>query len=155
MKQIIVITLSLFTGLVLMALKGQALAEPDATAGQPLALRNIMQEMGKNEQSISAGILREDWAVIEKSAFLIAEHPAPPFLEKVRILSFVGTSMGKYKSYDGATHDAAVEINKAAKDKNGEGVILALQKLQLGCNNCHREFRKKFVEHFYGDGEIK
>jgi len=39
---------------------------------------------------------------------------------------------------------------KAANAKDGQGVILAFQKLQTSCYNCHSEFRKPFVEHFYG-----
>ena len=44
----------------------------------------------------------------------------------------------------------AQAVGKAAKAKDGQGVILAFQKLQTSCYNCHSEFRKPFVEHFYG-----
>jgi cytochrome c556 len=29
-------------------------------------------------------------------------------------------------------------------------VIAAFQSVQTGCYGCHQEFRKPFVEHFYG-----
>jgi hypothetical protein len=66
----------------------------------------------------------------------------------MRIMRFAGTSIGKFKSYDGATHDAAKAVAKAAGASDGEGVILAFQKLQAACYNCHLAFRKPLVEHF-------
>lgn len=119
-------------------------------AAEPLALQKIMKDLGKNMQSITDGISREDWEWVEKTAPLIADHPQPPFGEKMRIMGFVGTNMAKFKAYDGETHDQAQAIGKAARAKDGPGVILAFQKLQTSCYTCHSEFRKPFVEHFYG-----
>ena len=68
----------------------------------------------------------------------------------MRIMSFVGADMGKFKAYDGETHEQAQAVGKAAESKDGPGVILAFQKLQTSCYSCHSEFRKPFVEHFYG-----
>lgn len=119
-------------------------------AAEPLALQKVMKELGKNMQTITDGISREDWELVEKTAPLIADHPQPPFSEKMRIMGFMGTNMGKFKAHDGETHEQAQAVGKAAKAKDGPGVILAFQKLQTGCYNCHSEFRKPFVEHFYG-----
>lgn len=125
-------------------------AASGAHAAEPLALQQIMKDLGRNMQLITDGISREDWELVEKTALLIADHPKPPFGEKLRILGFVGTNMDKYKEYDGETHDHAQAVGKAAKAKDGQGAILAFQKLQTSCNNCHNEFRKPFVAHFYG-----
>lgn len=125
-------------------------AASSAHAAEPLALQKIMKDLGKNMQAITDGISRGDWELVEKTAPLIADHPKPPFGEKLRILGFVGTNMDKYKAHDGETHDQALAVGKAAKAKDGPGVILAFQKLQTSCYNCHSEFRKPFVEHFYG-----
>ncbi|MBZ0097327.1 MAG: cytochrome c [Sulfuricella sp.] len=119
-------------------------------AAEPLALQKVMKDLGKNMQTITDGISREDWELVEKTAPLIADHPQPPMMEKMRIMSFVGTNMGKFKAHDGETHDQAQAAGKAAKAKDGPGVILAFQKLQTSCYNCHSEFRKPFVVHFYG-----
>ncbi len=124
-------------------------ADENAVAA-PLALRKIMQDLGKNMQAITDGISRGDWELVEKTAALVAEHPQPPLGEKMRILSFVGTSMGKFKSYDGETHAQAQALGKSANSHDGQAVILAFQKLQTSCYNCHSEFRKPFVVHFYG-----
>jgi cytochrome c556 len=125
-------------------------AASSAHAAEPLALQKIMKDLGKNMQLITDGISRGDWELVEKTAPLIADHPKPPFGEKLRILGFVGTNMNKYKDYDGETHDHAQAVGKAAKAKDGREVILAFEKLQTSCYNCHNEFRKPFVEHFYG-----
>ncbi len=59
-----------------------------------------MQDLGKNMQAITDGISREDWELVEKAASQVADHPRPPFGEKVRILGFVGTNVSKFKGYD-------------------------------------------------------
>lgn len=134
----------------LLASSSLLFAASGAHAAEPLALQKIMKDLGKNMQVVTDGISREDWALVEKTAPLIADHPQPPFSEKIRIMSFVGTDMAKYKAYDGEAHDQAQVVGTAAKAKNGPGVILAFQKLQTNCYNCHSEFRKPFVAHFYG-----
>lgn len=123
-----------------------------ASAADPLVLQKIMKDLGRNMQVITDGISREDWALVEKTAPLIADHPQPPLAEKMRILRFAGTSVGKFKTYDGETHDQAQALGRAAGSRDGPGVILAFQKLQTSCYNCHSEFRKPFVAHFYGSG---
>ena len=141
-----VFTLSI--GLTLLAAGAPALAA--AEPAQPLAMRGIMQDLGRHMQTVTLAIAREDWALVEKTAPLIAQHPQPPLMEKTRILRFVGTDMGKYKSHDHKTHEAAHELAQAAKNKDGMAVIAAFQSVQTGCYGCHQEFRKPFVEHFYG-----
>jgi len=127
-----------------------ALSASGAQAGEPLALQKIMKDLGSSMQVITDGISREDWVLVEKTAHFIASHPQPPTAEKIRIMGFIGTSMGKFKAYDGETHGAAEALGKAAGKKDGPGAINAFQKLQTTCFNCHNEFRKPFVEHFYG-----
>ncbi|MDP1871296.1 MAG: cytochrome c [Gallionella sp.] len=121
-----------------------------AWADEPLALQQVMRDLGKNMQVITDGISRGDWDQVEKTAPLVADHPQPPFSEKMLIMGFMGTNMGKFKAYDGETHEQALAVGKAAKAKDGQGAILAFQKLQTSCYSCHSEFRKPFVEHFYG-----
>jgi len=127
-----------------------ALAASGAQAAEPLALQKVMKDLGKNMQTITDGISREDWELVEKTAPLIADHPQPPLSEKMRIMGFMGSNMGKFKAHDGETHEQAQAAGKAARAKDGPGVILAFQKLQTSCYNCHNEFRKPFMEHFYG-----
>lgn len=69
---------------------------------------------------------------------------------KTRIAGFIGSNMGKFRVCEGEIHDAAMELDAAARQKNGQGAINAFQKLQAGRCNCRRGFCKPFVERFYG-----
>lgn len=122
----------------------------DTDKTKPLALRKIMQDMGKNMQGIADGISREDWEMVGKLAPLIADHPQPPLAEKLRILSFVGTDTGKFKGHDEKTHQAAQALEQAAARSDGPAVIASFATLQNSCLACHQSFRKPFMEHFYG-----
>lgn len=140
----------LLTGSMLMTLCVQALAESGGESGESMALRKIMREMGENMQLITDGISREEWAQVEKTAPLVADHPQPPFMEKMRILGFIGTDVATFKGHDAKTHEAAVAVAEAARQRDGEVVITAFATLQKTCLNCHQQFRKPFVDHFYG-----
>lgn len=127
-----------------------ALSASYAQAVEPLELQKVMKELGKNIQVITDGISHEDWELVAKTAPMIAEHPQPPLAEKMRIMSFMGADMPKFKAFDGETHEAAHDLLHAAHEKDGQKVIAAFQKVQSTCLNCHQTFRGKFVEHFYG-----
>ena len=126
------------------------LAVANAQAAEPLELRKIMKDLGQNMQIVTGAISREDWALVESTAPLIAEHPQPPVSEKMRIITFMGTNMSRFKGFDEQTHEAASEMAAAARDKDGQKVISAFQKIQLSCLGCHQSFRRGFMEHFYG-----
>lgn len=123
-----------------------------ASGAEPLSLRAVMKDMGRHMQSISDGISREDWAQVEKSANFIAAHPQPPAAEKVRIMNFLGNGMSKFKAHDDTTHRSAHAMAEAAEKRDGQGVIDAFRDTHGACLNCHREFRKPFVAHFYAEG---
>jgi cytochrome c556 len=146
MKALRIAVLTLAATLALTAANDSAIAEP---AAEPLALRKVMKELGSNMQAVTDGISREDWMLIEKTAPLIAEHPQPPLLEKMRIMSFMGGNMARFKAYDGETHQAAMTLGQAAKGKDAPAAIAAFQVLQTACHACHRDFRKPFLQHFY------
>ena len=131
----------LLAGVTIIMTCSQAFSE---TAPEPLALQKIMRDMGKNMQVIADGISREDWKLIEKTATLIADHPQPPLNEKIRILTYVGTDVSKFKSHDGKTHEAARVLEESAARKDGYAIIADFATL------CHQSFRKSFQEHFYG-----
>ncbi|HEY9052970.1 MAG TPA: cytochrome c [Gammaproteobacteria bacterium] len=137
-------------GLILSFAYGQVFADTSSETVEPLALRKIMQDLGKNMQAITDGISREDWEQVEEISPQVVDHPQPPFGEKIRILSFVGTDVSRFKGYDGKTHDAARALEDAARNKDGQAVISAFSKLQSACLACHQNFRKPFLEHFYG-----
>lgn len=129
---------------------GLAFAAAHAQAAEPLELRKIMKGLGANMQIVTDAISREDWALVERTAPLIADHAQPSVSEKMRIMKFMGPNMSRFKEFDTETHAAASEMAAAAKEKDGQKVISAFQKTQLSCLGCHQSFRAAFVEHFYG-----
>lgn len=120
------------------------------TEARPLELRKIMKDLGKDMQTVTDGISREDWALVARVAPRIADHPQPPVGEKMRILAFIGSDVGKFKGFDEQTHKAAKAMQAAAERGDGKAVIASFANLQNSCLGCHQSYRKPFVEHFYG-----
>lgn len=122
----------------------------EADGAKDMALRKIMKDLGASMQTVTHAISMEDWQQVEKTAPLISDHPQPPLTEKMRIIAFIGTDMGKFKGYDSKVHEAADSLAQAAKAKDGAAVIAAFNSVQTACYGCHKEFRGQFLRHFYG-----
>ena len=135
-----------------MALAGSAMAENEAPTetSKPLALRRVMDELGRDMQAVMGAISKEDWALVATLAPKIASHAEPPLPEKLRILAWLGGETGKFRGFDRQAHEAATAMGEAAKRSDGQAVIAAFAKVQQSCLDCHQNFRQAFVEHFYG-----
>lgn len=120
------------------------------SAGEPLALRQIMTDLGRDAQAITDGLSRGEYGLVEKAALRIADHPRPPLSERARLVAFVGADAPRFKKFDGETHDAATDVARAARKGDGQGAIGAFQRLQSTCLACHQVFREPVVGHFYG-----
>lgn len=116
---------------------------------EPMALRLIMQDLELNMQRIASAIIREDLAAVAKLAPLVADHEQPPMTEKMRILTFMGTEAGTFKSLDGVTHDTAMKLKEVAENDDGDAVIKTYADLLQSCVACHQKFKQPFVDHFY------
>lgn len=143
------ISMSILAGGLIFAMSAGPVAEA-ADGGKEMALRRIMKDLGVSMQTAAHAISIEDWQLVEKTAPAIADHPQPPMPEKLRIMAFIGTDMGKFKGYDTKVHEAAGTLGAAAKAKDGAAVIAAFNSVQTACYGCHRDFRTRFLEHFYG-----
>ncbi len=150
MKKNRTVAITLFAGLTILAVTGPTVAETAATPAEPLMLRKIMQDMGKEMGVIAEAISREEWQQVERSAMQIADHPRPPMSERAKIMALFGKDMARFKGYDTVTHDTARELAGLAVKKDADAVISTFAKLQSSCLECHRNFRKPFQEHFYG-----
>lgn len=126
-----------------------ASARADEAKPKPLALRKIMQDMGKRMQDITDAISREDWAKVAQVAPLIVSHEQPPVAERVRILGFIGSEAGNFKRHDEQVQQSAKALQQAAERGDGSAVISSFAALQNNCLGCHQGFRQKVVEHFY------
>lgn len=122
-----------------------------AGAEEPMELRRIMQDLGEDMQAVTDGISREDWRLVAETAARIAEHPQPPVTEKVRILTFIGSDVARFRGFDEQTHQAGKALEQAAEREDAQAVIDAFATLQTACLGCHQAFRRPFVEHFYGE----
>ncbi len=129
--------------IVFAAVFSTAILSFQAVASEPLSLKAIMGDMGKEMERITASISTENWARVEKSAALIADHPKPPMSERKQIKNILGTEMGQFKGVDMKTHAAARELTKAASAQDGQRVISAFSALQSHCLTCHEAYRKK------------
>lgn len=95
----------------------------DATQVEPLALRKIMQELGRNMQAITGAISQEEWVQVVQLAPKVAAHPEPPLTEKMRILAYLGADATKFRNFDAQTHEAALAMKLAAVSSDGKAVI--------------------------------
>ncbi len=150
MKKIYPLSFALLGGMAVALATGQIGAEPASEPSKPLELRKIMQDMGKEMETIAGAISREEWKQVESAALRIADHPRPPMEERGRIIGFLGKEMAQFKGYDTKTHDTARHLAEAAAHNDGPAVISTFAALQRSCLECHRQFRRPIQEHFYG-----
>jgi cytochrome c556 len=119
------------------------------TAEEPLELRNIMQGMQVNMQKIEQGIAQKDWELVSQNALSIAEHPAPPLFEKLRIFAYMNTNMGDFKALDKITHATAKELAELALRDDKLELTARFTQLKESCEGCHSVFRAEFQANFY------
>ncbi|MCA0200552.1 cytochrome c [Azonexus sp.] len=135
---------------VLLATFATALGAQSVEAAKPMALRTIMERLGRDMQAVTGAISKEDWPLVAELAPRIAKHAEPPMSEKMRILAWLGADAGKFRGLDGQVHDAATAMGEAAQRNDGQAVIAAFSKTQQSCLACHQSYRRSFVEKFYG-----
>ena len=118
---------------------------PPADSPTPV-LRQIMVDLGRQMQSVSAALSQEDWATIAALAPRIGKHPEPPPAEKVRILTALGANAGRFREADQRSHQAAEAMGAAAARGDGEAVIAAYAQVHSACLACHQAFRRPLRE---------
>ena len=144
-RQLLTITLS-----VALATATTGLGAQSADAAKPMALRSVMERLGRDMQAVTGAISKEEWTLVAELAPKIAKHAEPPLGEKMRILGWLGTDAGKFRGIDGQVQGAASAMGDAARRGDGQAVIAAFSKTQQSCLACHQSFRRSFVEQFYG-----
>lgn len=88
-------------------------------SAKPLALHDIVKELGRNMQIITGGISREDCALIEMYPRGRRTSRAP-LSERPRIMAFAGTNADRFKAHDGESHTAGHAAAKSARAKASE-----------------------------------
>lgn len=136
---------------VILATSATSLGAQSVETAKPMELRTIMKRLDHDMQAVTGAISKEDWSLVAELAPRIAKHAEPPISEKMRILAWLGTEVGKFRGFDGRVHDAATAMGEAAKRSDGQAVIVAFAKTQQSCLACHQSFRPSFVKNFYGE----
>ena len=116
MKQSYTLGFTLVMSLLSMMLIGSATAVEPTNKNTSLA--GIMQGLLSDTQQITAGIFTGDFKIVDKSANNIAAHPEVPKSTKMKLVKFFGPKMANFKAYDLVVHNAAVNMSKAAKERN-------------------------------------
>jgi cytochrome c556 len=124
--------------------------QPSVFAAEEMVLEKVMKEQAKNMQRIAGGIAREDYEQVVKASLAVIDppHPSSTLGEKLKLMGFLGTDIGRFKELDGNTKERAATLAKAARSQNGEATIAAFQRLQMSCLACHSEFRTPFQDYF-------
>ena len=144
-RQLLTIALS-----VALATAAAGLGAQSAEAAKPMALRSVMEKLGRDMQAVTGAISKEEWTLVAELAPKLAKHAEPPLAEKMRILTWLGTDAKKFRGFDGQVQDAATAMGDAAKRGDGQAVIATFSKTQQSCLACHQSFRQSFVGQFYG-----
>ena len=80
-RQLLTIALS-----VALATAATGLGAQSAEAAKPMALRSVMEKLGRDMQAVTGAISKEEWTLVAELAPKIAKHAEPPLGEKMRIL---------------------------------------------------------------------
>ena len=141
----------MFTSTLFMVLVSAAVIVRAQTVepAKPMALQGVMEKLGRDMQTVTGAISKEDWALVAQLAPKIARHAEPPLSEKMRILTWLGTDAGKFRGFDEQVHEAASAMGGAATRGDGQAVIAAFAKVQQSCLGCHQSFREPFVKRFH------
>ena len=119
-----------------------------AEPAKPMVLQSEMEKLGRDIQAVTGAISKEGWARVADLVPKIAKHAEPPVLAKMRILAWLGADAGKFRSFGGQVHEAAMAMGEAVMRSDGQAVITHFAKVQQSCLACHQGFRKLFQEHF-------
>jgi cytochrome c556 len=111
------------------------------TTTHSVSLKSIMQNLLNDTQKITEGMFLDNFKMIEKAANNITTHPEIPKPTKLKLMKSFGPKMADFKAYDALVHNAAVEINKAAKEKDIETILKQYQQMISACQDCHNNFK--------------
>jgi len=113
--------------------------------GEPISLKEIMQELRENLIEISDGLLVDDFEKIARGAIGIAEHPQIPANQKQLVAKELGAEMASFKQLDTRVHDLSLEIHAAAKVLDREAATSGFQQLIEGCFACHYKYEERIA----------
>lgn len=105
-------------------------------------LKSVMQGLGESMDELSRGIFYEDFKVIEKAAYKVANHPKPKS-QLPTVIKTLNIRMPKFKSFDSKVHDSAMEIVEFAKKRDMDNILKKHKVIMNNCVACHTQFRSE------------
>ncbi len=134
-------------GLAAFALGSAAFAaDPPPHAHESADLKTIMVGLGEDMAKLNMGLWLEDFGAVTTAATAIADHPHVSADERQRLQAILGKDFGSFAAADGAVHDQAVNLAKAATAKDLDLTVQRLAELQTGCVSCHTGFRARLAK---------
>lgn len=121
-------------------------AQKAPSAAEAPSLLEIMQGLNADTIQLTNALMTHDWATMASSARSIADHPPIPRPELKRIAGALGERTPEFKELDMQVHDAAVEIGKAAEDRDLDRASRRFTVMIEGCTSCHSKFRDEVRE---------
>ena len=106
-------------------------------------LPRIMAWLAEDMNRISAGLWREDWALIADAAERVAFHPKVSEEERRRIFGILGEDAGGFRRADLFVHETAKGLREAARAEAMDRVLTLYADLQRGCVACHDAYRDR------------
>ncbi len=107
------------------------------------SLKLVMQELLDNTQQLTGAMLKEDYVLMETLSKSIADHPKPSMATRMKLMKAMGADMMQFKKNDGVVHGAAVNMIKAAQEKDIKSVGENFQIMINGCLSCHAQFKSR------------
>lgn len=105
-------------------------------------LKSVMQGLGESMDELNRGIFYEDFRVIEKAAYKVANHPKPKSQLPI-VIKTLNKRMPKFKSFDSKVHDSAMEIVEFAKKRDMDNILKRHKIIMNNCVACHTQFRSE------------
>jgi cytochrome c556 len=118
---------------------------PQEKPAQPetLPLVPMMQQLLSDVQQVDRGIYTENFAMIEKGAGNISDHPTMTPEDKKLVKQTLGKEMKQFVKFDMIVHHHADSMRMAAVEENMQQVLKHYRITQQGCVDCHSNYRDK------------
>jgi len=129
--------------LILNGISTQTIANEAALEG---SLKLVMQGLLSDTQKLTGAMLTEDYVLMEQLSKRIADHPKPSMATRMKLMKAMGADMAQFKKNDGVVHGAAVNMTKAAQEKDIKRVGENFQTMINGCLSCHSQFKSRVSE---------
>jgi len=109
------------------------------------SLKQIMQQLGRDYDTLNQAILREDFAGAETAAHAIGFHDKPSVKQRMKLAGELGSEMKNFKKADGVVHGLAIKLEAAAKAKDMPLLIQHQSQMLSACMACHTSYRSRVV----------